>query len=489
MDTRSACAMDISDREPVAHPLNSRVSINGLASRADLNGKEARIVEWIAEKQRFAVEVMGHKPLLVRPANLTRCPDAFASLDMDSLRIMMGSLATWNDAARAMMVQKAWRKALLTGAWPRFAVSTTPQHWKQRKRFGTEWVERGPFARPLNWTSPCPEPSWIHALEDLPGFERVPQLLEWIDRFDLKWPGVATTRWPGAARRLAWARGAPDQILKHELRGCVLREWPEDSGNISPHSYRDGGQYDDSMAVAAPCRFALPADAALFMALLPSGFGELASDGSFVRPFDGFEIKIWPWETHTPPGAVAARDDEVSDTGKCGADLEWIMDHRQHGCDPDMLLPLARPRHDLEASSQFPSSQHFLLCCDKSSDHFGKILVVDFCKIWGILADGSAAPSYRWTEAHLTDLLTIISQAADEAVRVAKGSLDKCTNGERAAACGRGKWDLAWRLEFQTRDNVVSLLVAQFAAKEGDRSMGRHLRQMFEEMTLGGMSI
>ena len=272
-----------------AHPAGSRCLISGLRSRDDLNGTEVIILQWNEEKQRYAVLVVaktdaeqGH---LVKPDNLMRAVNPFEKLGDDAVAACLCGLGSWRDAARAAAVRHTWRKLLKDGsAWPVGACAAAPAHWREDARFGSDWKERLPFAKPHFWAAPTPAPSWTWALHGLPGVERLPRLLRWLDVMDATWPGVLIPRWPGMGRRLQWLQGkTATRLTMAALRGNIRREWPPGSGRVGLNAYRDGGVYNDAMQSAPPCAFTLPADAALFFALMPEGFGEEASDGSFVR--------------------------------------------------------------------------------------------------------------------------------------------------------------------------------------------------------------
>ena len=95
------------------------------------------------------------------------------------------------------------------------------------------------------------------------------------DKMSESWPGILTTRWPGAKERLAWltqsGRGEHDpNLTMADLYGDIPREFPPGSGEIMDSGYRDGGYKPDASEVARACTAPdMPADAALFFALAP----------------------------------------------------------------------------------------------------------------------------------------------------------------------------------------------------------------------------
>ena len=213
---------------PTGYPRGARFTISGLQSATRLNGTEVSILSWNDEKERFAVKVVakvkhgepaGH---LVRPGNLVRSASWCAQLSEDELSGCLSKLPSWQDAARASAVCTGWRCRLKDGAWPKTGHAQSPAHWREvlldgSPRFGSQWEEARPFARPPEWSCAVeggePQggeplvPTWTWALHGLRGTESVPRLLRWLDQMEREWPGVAITRWPGAMRRLAWLRG------------------------------------------------------------------------------------------------------------------------------------------------------------------------------------------------------------------------------------------------------------------------------------------
>ena len=121
------------------------------------------------------------------------------------------------------------------------------------------------------------------------------------DKMSESWPGILTTRWPGAKERLAWLSQSGGSTTRTnltmaDLYGDIPREFPPGSGEIMDSGYRDGGYKPDASEVARACTAPdMPADAALFFALASDGFGRGASDGSFVQLFDGFEVSVRPY--------------------------------------------------------------------------------------------------------------------------------------------------------------------------------------------------
>jgi hypothetical protein len=446
-----------------ALPRTARVRISGLASRADLNGVQGSILAWHEEKQRYSVQVLVQAlPVLLRPINLLRLPDPTSKLDDDTLLAVLGALGTWQDAARAMAARRSWRDALRAAAWPRHASATAPRHWKQRKRFGSDWTERMPFAKPPKWASPTSRPSWTCALQGMSGLERVPSLLEWLDSMEETWPGSAVTRWPGIARRLAWVRGQGDSTLQmHELRGCILREWPPNSGDLMHNCYLDGGCFSDSTQLAPHCQYELPADAALFFALMPSGFGEGASDGSFSRPYHGFQLTLKPFfsNQHIPDELVQAIEG-------CEPTKMLLLGHT-----PQLGGPfLADGVHVGELANGEVIESRLLLCCDTTSDKYGTLLLFDILLSEEVDPDSTddirRGPGYSnpapfrltWTNTTLAELLVLIFEAADEVLQMPNTGLDRGGHTDRARTAGMGKWDLAWAYELGALKSLCAKL-------------------------------
>ena len=467
-------SMSSSDEAPSAvpvHPPNSRVRISGLSDRADLNGVEARIIAWHDAKQRFSVAVHGHSSVLIRAQNLARSAYPTARLDFDALEAIFSDLPCWSDAARAMAVQRSWHNALKTGAWPRHAAADTPRHWKQLEKpletthavpdsllgagaRGSASSERLPFARPPKWALSDARPSWLNVLHGRPGVERATQVLEWLDRMDELWPGVVVPRWPGAARRLAWMIGADDKALKMwHLRGCIHQKLPGLFGAPSVDHFKgyrrlETRQFDDSEEPARRCYFELPADAALFVALMPMGFGEIAVEDSLNAPYGGLEFALAPWE-----------------------EGQFPFSHVDIGCDPEKLVTVAyTPKRDFYEDTRDHFMELFLkqilLCCDTASDKCGKLLLVEFLPSRGKEQDGRRVPpTYTWTEAYLPDLLMLVLNTAEETLKLpSAGQLNTAAPATRRMHLGGvgrpewTKWDLAWQVKFYTLQRLIASL-------------------------------
>ena len=263
---------------------------------------------------RYAVRIVElNERVLVRPCHVTRCPGPFLRLPEECVRTILSFLC-WADAAHVAAVHTKW-KAWLIGGWPRDQ-GPSPAHWVERKRFGSDWKERRPFVKPARWSAfepgtPLPVlPSWTWALLPLvartDGETRgkvdvglslalMSMLLSWLDRIERIWPGLAVTRWPGVARRIMYCIGADSPpLLLHEANGEIAREWPPGSGEVVFNDYRGGGTTEGASEPVGRCKFRLPAEAALFWALLPGGFGEHSySDG--MSGYAGFELALEPW--------------------------------------------------------------------------------------------------------------------------------------------------------------------------------------------------
>ena len=198
------------------------------------------------------------------------------------------------------------------------------------------------------------------------------------DKMSESWPGILTTRWPGAKERLAWltqsGRGEHDpNLTMADLYGDIPREFPPGSGEIMDSGYRDGGYKPDASEVARACTAPdMPADAALFFALASDGFGRGASDGSFVQLFDGFEVSVRPY---APDAGHAER-------------MRARQPIQDFGCDPFTTVKVVCD--GLGKSS-------LLLCCDKSSTHYGKLLAVRSVFREGKAPTTTPTRSFQWT--------------------------------------------------------------------------------------------
>jgi hypothetical protein len=79
-----------------------RVRLAGLNARGDLNGEEALLLTWIAEKERWAVRVItSGAGLQVRPVNMTRSMCAFDLLEDDSFVLVLAF--TYSSSHRALL--------------------------------------------------------------------------------------------------------------------------------------------------------------------------------------------------------------------------------------------------------------------------------------------------------------------------------------------------------------------------------------------------
>lgn len=301
------------------------------------------MLEWRAPQERYAVQVAGGGAasagagLLVRPECLVRCACPFDALPLECLAACLSKLPRWTDAARAWAVHSRWRAALRDGAWPRCASVTLvpPAHWKAVRTFGHDWAELRPYAHPRAWAGPDATPSWLSALHGFPqplrgACEGPAAVLRWLDRMGRDWHSVALTRWSGVARRLAWARGEPDPDLRvSTLHGNMDRPTLS-AKRARPCCYRSGAEtLTNARAHAPPCLFQLPADAALFWALMPEGFGEHESCEGLGH-FNGLEVDLAPWQrtpSHPERQHGAAKVERVPPE---------IL-----GCDPAKLLDVA----------------------------------------------------------------------------------------------------------------------------------------------------
>ena len=430
--------------DPPAFAPGARVRISGLKSKPELDGVEASVLGWHADKERFAVRPVraAGSSLLIRRANLERSACPFDRLDDDLLILILQRLPTWQDAARAAAVQRAWRLALTLDAWPARAQAPTPSHWRELTRFGSDWEEKMPFARPHRWAWPTDRPSWLQALHGMRGSERAPEVLRWLDAMERRYPGVLITRWPGAAERLRWLRGAaPDGMCMHDLRGDILREF---AGSLKFNTYRDGGTFEDTMEDAPPCPFRPPADAALFFALCPGGFGEEASDGSFVRTHCGFEITLEPWPVDRGIYSFIR-----------GADAATM------GCSPDLLMPVGvwqtdHPDDDPDLSDEENDDTKFyylFVCCDESRPGvYGKIV-----SVVREIEDGRDMKSVALHDVTFAKLLRMILAAAKEASGYpgCQSDLARTTNDSRARCDGAGHWDLTWDRAHRAAQRLV----------------------------------
>ena len=439
-------AMD-ADLVPSPLPLGARAIISGLKSREELNGSEVTVIAWLRDKGRCCVQLVASEQpgIQIKPGNLTRCPNAFANLHADLITVCLSVLSSWQDAARAAGVQRSWRASLMSGAWPHQASAYAPRHWKQPKAFGWNWGEFMPFARPANWAVPAVAPSWTWALHGMDGTQRVPTVLQWLDKMSESWPGILTTRWPGAKERLAWLTGEHDlNLLMSDLYGDIPREYPPGSGQIMNNGYRDGGYKPDAWEVARACTAPdMPADAALFFALAPAGFGSGASDGSFVQLFDGFEVSVAPY---APDAGHAER-------------MRARQPQQDFGCDPFTTVRVVRD--GLGKSS-------LLLCCDKSSTHYGKLLVVRSVYREGKAPTMTPTRSFEWTTLTFAQLLDLIFDSADETLASSPGCREEyeaSSHSERVRVSGRGRWDLVWQTKHGAKQRLWDKIRAYAVAE------------------------
>ena len=461
------------------YPRGARFTISGLESAAHLNGTEVRILSWNDEKERFAVKVVakvkqgepaGH---LVRPSNLVRSANWCARLGDDELSDCLSKLPSWQDATRASAVCVSWRRTLRDGSWPKTGHAQSPAHWREilldgAPRFGSGWEEVRPFARPPRWScGVVPSgpvvvcaPSWTWALHGLSGTEDVPRLLQWLDQMEQEWPGVAITRWPGAMQRLAWVQGLDAAegwlLAMSDLRGDVLR-LPRFGGNMMSCAYRDGGSYEDAGEAVPRCGYSLPADAALFFALLPLGFGEEASDGSFTHYNRGLEIMLEPWMK--TPNELATQSPPL-----------YFLSRDLHPCpDATKLLRIAQtitcwdeeaPEAEALEEEEEEEEATFWLCCDAEDDMFGKILMAT-----GKLGVSAETSTFRlcWADVSFTEFLGMLLQApalVRQTYSAGGEQRDYDTAGThpRDRCDGRSPWDLIWQKKYGALRHLVELV-------------------------------
>jgi len=417
-------------------PRGARVIISGLASRADLNEAEATVLTWLPEKGRLCVQVIGQPGIQIKPDNLTRCANPFAKLDSDCLGAVLRMIDMWQGAARAAASCKSWHAIFSLGTFPLSATAQgqTNRRWTQPKHFGWDWEEAMPFARPPKWATPAANPSWTWALHSFNGVERVPMVLRWLDYMNERWPGVTIVRWPGAGRRLAWLQGAMKGLSMADLFGVLPRKWPPGSNSIMLSSYRDGGSYDKVEQPALPCVVpAFPADAALFFALMPEGFGEVASDGAFEHPFDGIEVLGRPW--------VDAATLRRTTIARAAA---------QVGCPARLLNRIA-------VTGEEHGPVTLCLCCDPNHAHYAELLAVRH--INGRRVSTGSGPGQQsveedleavWTGANFARLLELICEAAEETLATkpeCRKQHDASNNTEKERVGGYGRWDIVWQQE------------------------------------------
>lgn len=429
-------------------PVGARATIHGLQAQPKFNGLEAVVHEYVADKGRFSARVTATGDwLLLKPQCLERCESPFAALPDECITTIL-SLLSWVGAARAASVQRKWRN------WSRFHFpweqGEAPAHWRDVRRFGSDWAERRAFLRPPRWiefdsafasgSAPFPMlPSWTWAL--LPLVERrdrethghdlplcvalMCMLLHWLDEMEQTWPGVAATRWPGVARRLAWCLGAEaPPLLLHEARGQVAREFPRGSGEYMMNEYRGGGRMEGANEPVGPCQFELPPEVALFFALLPEGVGEQNySDG--MGAYAGFEVGVEPWTAEESWRCRASNTANLRRQRK-----------RDLGADSKRMLSVAHwvtsdpDPHSVEQSTIY-------VCCDTTSAKYGQLLLVEtFTGDEGTGRSGVNG-SIAWCDPELT-LVGLLDFIREEATRP--------TPPDATSAPGTQKesWDGVW---------------------------------------------
>eukprot|EP00900_Chrysochromulina_parva_P003153 jgi/Chrpa1/12839/Chrysochromulina_OHIO_Genome00015028-RA len=501
--SNAAAALEmVASAMPPPFPVYARVLIHGLQSRPSLNGSEACVLGWHADKGRLSIRIVGGachgEKVLVRSASLARAPPPFEMAPMhDILCLMLGHLGTWTDAARAAAVHPTWRRALKGGAWPARAEARVPERWRDVQRFGCDWEEWRPFARPALWyKSPhtSSPPSWLWALQGMPAYERAPEVLILLDAFEREWPGVLVTRWPGVARRLQWMRGLEDPSLTiNDLLGTIPRRrpqlserdrtavaswgaempWNPDSefclgrptGPLGMNLYRDGGCRVGGEAQAPACPFNLPADVALFFALLPEGYGEQASDGASFHAYCGFEFSMEPWHQSRP---------SLSTLGLSAETVAWATAF--WGCRPEKMLDVAVWEEvNQEDDSLIPlvwqKKVVLSVCCDEDAkDKYGKIVVLVYqtldifshqhhnlfsLKRNGALRDENLRNvRHSWTDVSFIEMHRLVLESARLAMKqkacasdVRRAGSDSVGSDETSRLAGGGKWDTVWAVE------------------------------------------
>ena len=117
-------------------PKGARVRLNGLASREDLNGLEANVLRYDAEKGRYAVRVRpwllpdvkgGCEEILIRLTNLSRCANPFDAFPPECVNTVLSAIGAIEATAAAAATQKSWRALLKSGGWPE-------KHWRWKER-------------------------------------------------------------------------------------------------------------------------------------------------------------------------------------------------------------------------------------------------------------------------------------------------------------------------------------------------------------------
>jgi len=427
-------SMEPGDTAKPVLPVGCRATLSNLTSRSELNGVEVAVLEWKQPQGRFAVRTVGREPhgVLVRPESLSRCACPFDALPLVLLDACLSRLDSWNQAARAWAVHPSWRNVLRSGAWPSCANVdlVPPSSWPAHRAVGFDWDprERRPYAHPRRWAVPTAAPSWTAALCGLPGADGdgPASVLRWLDRMDSAWPSVCLARWSGVARRLAWLRGdAPDAQL-YQLAGWIyqspkppywapreveaeLERW-FDQRPPTPANYRPGASWslERSTSVGHVCRGKLPADAALFWALMPSGFGEHKWEADRGEQFSGLVVMLEPWRWQAKHTSSYARMKAELDVNNWPAE--------DLGCDPALLLSVARELRDEfdDERSQRGGrggSPRFnvLLCCDEASRFHGKLLCVHYRVL-----EGKTCMSVTWRDLGLAGLLHAIADTAEE---------------------------------------------------------------------------
>ena len=393
-------------------PIGSRAIIHGIRSQPHYNGEEVTVIAWLPAKSRYAVGFvsLNEAAVQVRCSQLDRCSNPFAKLeDENLLREILSTLSSWDTAACAMAVQRSWRQALRNGCWPIAAPVLAPE--------------------PVLWAAPGGEqPSWTLALSSLPGAERIAAVLDFVDSMARLWPGVLPIRWPGVHQRLSWlcGRTVDEPLTNADVKGHVFSR--SFSGERVRTSCRYHGMtYPTDGLPAPPCAYTLPADAALFFALVPEGFGsknDRDADDSGSLPLTGTYqgLDVQTASLHMPKLRLRK--------GAGFSRTALDADDAAVGCAFADRLPVAMTRDVIDG--------HLIclyLCCDLQNAHFGKILLLE------TPPPGDARRSRRvtWTTASLSRLLQLIAAAAQGPAR-------------------QPDWDVAWSAERGALGRLIAAL-------------------------------
>jgi hypothetical protein len=340
----------------------------------------------------------------------------------------------------------------------------------------------------------------------MPAYERAPEVLILLDAFEREWPGVLVTRWPGVARRLQWMRGLEDPSLTiNDLLGTIPRRrpqlserdrtavaswgaempWNPDSefclgrptGPLSMNLYRDGGFRVGGEAQAPACPFNLPADVALFFALLPEGYGEQASDGASFHAYCGFEFSMEPWHQSRPSLSTLRLSAETV----AWATAFW-------GCRPEKMLDVAVWEEvNQEDDSLFPlvwqKKVVLSVCCDEDAkDKYGKIVVLVYqtldifshqhhnlfsLKRNGALRDENLRNvRHSWTDVSFIEMHRLVLESAQLAMKqracasdVRRAGSDSVGSDETSRLAGGGKWDTVWAVEHGAANVLLETLL------------------------------